>query len=240
MSTHPQYSSTADINRFLLDMEKLVAHGFKEGSRSMEVLQGLPEERRKTILQKLEADIAFFEDASRAGIPKYKSVDLLRHFLSKSGWVLADEVYSRLSDGDVIEVYSPTFTQLFRNMRFLEICSYSILDIYMYEWPELYTRPQSITEALIHECMRSLQAKPGENFFGDSVPNHFLEEVFSEERRVFEIEQKFISPIRCAKTGAVMAMLGCLAARVHSKRGQPKTVVPLGRPVSGSGSRDSQ
>ncbi len=233
---HSSFTSSQSLDNEFAELiaavETLAGHGFKAGTQSFQISADLPEPRRQSILAKLRQDIAFYEGASQAGIGKYKSVDLLRHFLSKANWSVSEDVLSRLSDQDVIEVYSPTFTQLFRNMRFLEICSYPILDVYLYEWPELYTRPQAITEALVQECLKSLAAKPGENFFGQSVPDHFLEEVFSAERRVFEIEQKFISPVRSVEDGSVVAMLGCLSANVHSKRGQSRTVVPLGHPIS--------
>jgi hypothetical protein len=213
-------------------METLAGHGFKAGTQSFQIFADLPEPRRQSILAKLRQDIAFYEGASQAGVRKCKSVDLLRHFLSKANWSVSEDVLSRLSDQDVIEVYSPTFTQLFRNMRFLEICSYPILDIYMYEWPELYARPQAITEALIQEFFRMLSAPPGVDLFEAQVPDHFLEEVFSEERRIFEIQQKLNSPVRSRETGEVVAVLGVLQASVISKKGQPRSILPLGRPVS--------
>jgi hypothetical protein len=237
MSTYFQKSS-ADLAHFIAAMEILADHGFKSSPRSWEVFQNLPAERRQAVLDKIQQDIAFHDEATRAGIGKHQSSELLRYFLKKMNWNLSEKVFSHLSEEDVIEVYSPNFTQLFRNLKFLEICSYPILDIYLYEWPELYTRPQAITEALIQECVRALGAASDQDFFGDSVPDHFLEEVFSEERRVFKIEQKFISPVRCATTGVVVGMLGCLAASVHSKRGERRTVLPLGHPVSGSGKSD--
>lgn len=233
---HSSLTSSQSLNNEFAEliavMETLAGHGFKAGTQSFQIFADLPEPRRQSILAKLRQDIAFYEGASQAGIGKYKSVDLLRHFLSKANWSVSEDVLSRLSDQDVIEVYSPTFTQLFRNMRFLEICSYPILDLYMYEWPELFIRPQAITDDLIQAAFRVLAAPPTLHYVEAGLPDHFLEEVFSEERRVFAIDQKLLAPLRSEATGEVVGLLATLQASVVSKGMQSRNILPLGTPLS--------
>ena len=129
-----------------------------------------------------------FAEAVSEGVGLKDSAGLLKKVLTRGGLSTCPEMYQHLENEDVIEAYSSDFTQLFRNLRFLEICSYPLLDLYLYEWFELFRRPQNVTDILVslaHEILA--QTKP--SLVKCEVPDHFLEEVFSEQKHRFHIKQ---------------------------------------------------
>src|SRR5690606_17702992 len=54
------------------------------------------------------------------------------------------DLFDLLDSNDVIEVYRYDFIQIYRNLRFLELCTYSLDEVFSYEWPELFHRKQEI------------------------------------------------------------------------------------------------
>lgn len=124
---------------------------------------------------------------------------------------LCDDVLNNVTADDVIEIYSADFTQLFRNLKFLEICSYPVVELYTHEWVELYRRPHVVTEKLIQLVYKVLAQETPHTIRCD-LPNHFLEEVFSLNRHKFFIEQKYLSPL-ITPEGKIMGFIGTLSAQ---------------------------
>lgn len=146
------------------------------------------------------------------GLELRQGIQLLKRMLSQSGLHACQDVWRKLDDRDVIEVYTRDFTQLFRNMRFLEVCSYPLAELYINEWVSLYRRPQMITDQLVSSILTMMDATPPATV-STSVPDHILEEVFSLDRRKFFIQQKVFSPLSDA-SGQVVAFIGSLSATV--------------------------
>lgn len=105
---------------------------------------------------------------------------LLWKILPQLGLHPTSELFDRLDDSQVIEVYWPNFVQVFRNMKFLELCSYPVADLYIKPWPELFHRPQEASDEIvrsINSCLTSGETTPCE------VKDHFLYEINSPMRQ---------------------------------------------------------
>ena len=93
--------------------------------------------------------------------------------LKQNNWMTCDNFMSQLNDDDVVEIYRTDFTQLYRNLKFLEVCSYPISELYIAPWTELYRRPQQITDSVVNSIIELLDS--GEmKTIKCSVPSHFL------------------------------------------------------------------
>ncbi|MGZ3722407.1 MAG: hypothetical protein ACXVA9_05725 [Bdellovibrionales bacterium] len=100
---------------------------------------------------------------------------------------------NHLSEGDLIEGYDMNRVQTFRNMRFMELSTYSLLEVQSAEWTALYERPPEITEKMISFCDELLwQANRTIPF---NIPVHFIRELRSEDKRIFEIKFKYLTPL---------------------------------------------
>jgi hypothetical protein len=175
-------------------------------------LRSLDERVQREKLQSLRDFHRICIEAVRSGKSLKDSAYLLSSTLASYGYSLCRGVTELLGDDDVIEVYTKDLTQLFRNLKFLEVCSYPLSDLYVYDWVELYRRPFTITDTLVKQTLDVLSKLPGETVRCE-VPDHVLEEVFSTERRKFFIRQKILSPI-LDRNGQIVGVLGTLDATV--------------------------
>lgn len=112
---------------------------------------------------------------------------------------------------DIVEGYNMNRLQVFRNMRFMETSSYSLLEILSYEWPLLFDRPSVITDQIIGYCDEILWA--ANKTISLEVPEHFIREIRSRERRVCVVNFKYLAPI-FAGPNKPYGMLGTCSARV--------------------------
>jgi hypothetical protein len=166
-----------------------------------------------------------------SGLSLLSGNPLLKRMLLQSGLTSCDGLWHQLREEDVIEVYTADFTQLYRNMKFLEVCSYPIADLYVNEWVDLYRRPQTITTTLVQSIQDMLRSQPAASVLC-SVPDHFLEEKFSPERRKFYVRQKIFSPLLDSR-GVAVAFVGSLHATLLNENASddrfPQNVTPLSR-----------
>lgn len=98
-----------------------------------------------------------------------------------------------VKSGDLIEGYDLNRMQVFRNLQFMEYSNYSLIEILAFEWPMLFERSQAITEKMITFCDETLWSKNQTIPF--NVPTHYMRELQTEHRQLYEIRFKNISPL---------------------------------------------
>lgn len=122
----------------------------------------------------------------------------------------SSDLFDLLSNQDVIEVYTDSFLQIYRNLRFLELCSYPLDHVFSYQWPELFERNQQLNLELYGLTAEVLAGRRKR-----SIPvgqeSHLVKEVFSSENRTFWVEHNFISPLHSA-SGSIPAFVFSLSA----------------------------
>ncbi len=183
---------------------------YSDGSLSK--FRSLPPEIQTQKLAAFETYFRCCERAVRSGIGLSDGISLLKAILKDLGLHINEDTASLLTNAEVIEVYRNDLTQLFRNLRFLEICSYPLMDLYVHEISELYRRPHVLTDATIREFTQVLTSTDRKPLFCD-VPDHFLEEIFSPGKHKFYIRHKLIAPVMNEK-GEVVAAVSSLWANL--------------------------
>ncbi|NJL24241.1 MAG: hypothetical protein HC902_03040 [Calothrix sp. SM1_5_4] len=58
------------------------------------------------------------------------------------------DLFGELDKSDIIEIYSEEHIQLFRTFNMFECISYSLDELFSYEWWDLFQRDPAITEQL--------------------------------------------------------------------------------------------
>ncbi|MBN8553885.1 MAG: hypothetical protein J0L93_00390 [Deltaproteobacteria bacterium] len=104
------------------------------------------------------------------------------------------DAFDKIEDDHVIEIYNNDHIQIFRNLKFFELCSYSVYEILIFDWPTLYYRDENILQEIFQQTQRALTEKLGTEFYS-GIPPHILRERFSEEQRSFRIEMGMHSPL---------------------------------------------
>lgn len=93
---------------------------------------------------------------------------------------------------DIIEIYNKDDIQIYRSPRLLTHCSYSLADLYVHTWQELFSRPQKIkdlSEIYAAQCVEKKQILKPE------FPSYYLLERSSPQQRLFVLKVVCFAPI---------------------------------------------
>lgn len=111
-------------------------------------------------------------------------------------YVFSSDVYEKLDQDRVIEIYNLDNVQVYRSLNFFTFCSYDLSDLLSYEWFELYERSIQVISKLFEATeklkQRSYTLEPLSLM---DVPKHIMREKFSEERLAFFIEFEELYPV---------------------------------------------
>ncbi|CAN5510059.1 hypothetical protein BH10BDE1_BH10BDE1_13510 [soil metagenome] len=148
-------------------------------------------------LQAYESFKAYYDlclEASASGIPLNDDRTVAWWAVQKFGLRPCSDFFDKLQPGDVLELYDTGFVQLYRNWAFFQISSYSMADLFVYPWPDLYVRDE--------EVMKSLMAYSSMVLSGEhratitcSAPRHIVIESLSADKNVLDMQVKYTSPL---------------------------------------------
>lgn len=108
---------------------------------------------------------------------------------------LNEDVFNIVTESDVIEVYNLQGIQLYRNMMFFKVCSYSLLDLSINSWDQLYDKPSTIVEATLKIIERLFSS--GDQPIAYNIGTYLQKEKFqySQSLKTLQVEPKFIVPL---------------------------------------------
>lgn len=179
--------------------------------KSIAHFEGLPLKSQSRILDnfKIYCDLLGF--ARKCGVPMYDSKKLTWACLQLLKLRPCHDVLEKIQENDVVEIYNTDHIQIFRNLRFFELCSYSIFDVLVYEWTTLYERNATIQAAILDQTQETLNTGRRTINYKNIEP-HLLLERFSPEKRKFLIEMGMHSPLfrpdsYCIRPEAVLLTL---------------------------------
>ncbi len=177
-----------------------------EGSKLDQIIRSL------IILEDTMTEFASPEDG---GLSADGEVACLRRALWKYGLHSKFELEDYISEGDVIEVYTSENVQVYRNLVFFRLCTYSLLEIMTREWYELYERPEFVTVKLMAQIREALE---NELPVVPKIPTHIMVEKISDERRRFLTRFKGFLPLHDA-AGKCCAFIVVINAEIFDEKG---------------------
>lgn len=125
----------------------------------------------------------------------------LKRALERFGYYVDDSFWNVLEDGDVIEVYNSSMTQLYRSRSFFEITGYSLLDLTANEWYHLFERPAKIQQMMMEQVENILKKASNTPTLLD-IPVHLMKErcdlgfVEPPISRAVEVKFKYLASIK--------------------------------------------
>ncbi|MGZ3722406.1 MAG: hypothetical protein ACXVA9_05720 [Bdellovibrionales bacterium] len=134
-----------------------------------------------------------FQTCMEEDIDPWDDVEFFKLSMRSQGLSYPGDFLDNVARGDLIEGYDMKRLQVFRNMRFMELSSYSLMEILSYEWPLLFDRANAITTEMISYCDEILWTANRTIPF--DIPLHFIRELRSEERQLLEVRFKYLSPV---------------------------------------------
>lgn len=126
----------------------------------------------------------------------YSEKDLLKVCARNLDINFHSDIYAKMTNEDIVEVYDRDFVQIYRNLGFFDLCSYSLLDLLSHEFYTLYERSLQVN-SLMMEAGEQLVHRPYslEPVSLRHISKHLMREKFSEKKISFMIEFKEMYPV---------------------------------------------
>lgn len=151
-------------------------------------------ERRAALLARLEVETRIFAEASEAGERLTDSRHLLWRHFRRSGLTPASDLFDKIGETDVVEVYGLDNIHLFQNLNFFDWIGFTLEQIYSETWYALTRRDPKIEKAL-HAFGARLVSGEIRGTVDPEIPWHLLEEIGTETLYKFYIRIKHVSPV---------------------------------------------
>lgn len=163
-----------------------------------------PDATRRQILAGLAASAEFLKAVHGPGPnpPAPSERRLLELALAKLGLLGDAGDWEQIESDDVLEVYDSELRQVYRSFNCFAICNYSILDLTIYPFYELYERHSGIMARLMEGCGLVLSGKAAFHSFA-SVPEYHLKELRTARPKSFAMREKFLSRLASTVDGLV-------------------------------------
>lgn len=130
------------------------------------------------------------------GISLRDSPKLLWRVMRRMSLTPQSDIFDKIADDDVVEIYNTEQNQIFRNIKFFEYISYSLEEVYGVNWQDATARPEKNARELYALCVDMFSGKiPGTVSMKD-VQSHVCEETKSVERFRIHLSFKWLSPIK--------------------------------------------
>ncbi|MEQ1665720.1 MAG: hypothetical protein ABL927_10130 [Bdellovibrionales bacterium] len=136
---------------------------------------------------------------------------MFKSFLDFYSLTVPFDIEKHVSPGDIIEVYGEDFVQIYRNRTFFDFCSYDIYTLLSNPFQTLFRRDEDITAKITEKAMQCLTKGAGIEAVG--VEPHLMQEHFARNDKVFEIENKWCSPVYSRVTGSVLGLFCTMKAK---------------------------
>ncbi|MEK6774203.1 MAG: hypothetical protein AABY64_09695 [Bdellovibrionota bacterium] len=112
----------------------------------------------------------------------------LRHF----GLRPTSDLFELLSMNDAVEIYNAEGIQVWRNLKFMEVCSYTLEEIFCYTWQDRYTRSEAATVQIMDVISKFSTISPKSIKCG--IKN-LLHEKFSVKKLTIDVTHEMLSPV---------------------------------------------
>lgn len=210
------------LNQFLLLTEKyraLVAkHSVEVPEPSIEILGAFlsaPAEKQLFALESLEFITELYSEAENDpeikmhGVQALKSeVKLAKAAAQKKGLIIADEsIFDHVEDGDLIELFDIRNIQFYRSWSYFKICSYTLFELLLYSWDELFIRPKWVVEQLYKYI--GIIYQPGAKLTAIDVPEYVVAERLPSKHFSVLFNTKYACALLDPNTNAPAGFLVC-------------------------------
>lgn len=192
--------SPADLFLALLDRyERFIVLAGKKVRRTdpdegRRLFGNLNDLQQKRLIHRLETEMSIFSDVLGAGENLTDSPRLVWRYLARGGYTPCSDVFDKMGDSDIIEIYGRDQIHLFQNFNFFDWISLTLERVLCETWYQNTRRDPEIERIIYAEIGRILGGEVDRTYEPDA-PWHLIEEVNSEMLFSFELRVKWASPI---------------------------------------------
>lgn len=146
------------------------------------------------VLAYLEESLATWAESAANGESLNDSSRLLWRTLSRMRLTPQPDIFDKITDDCVVEIYTPEFRQIFRNLNFFRYFSCTLEELVSHPTHELAAFPREVLERLLEIAQRLGQGTITETFV-PSIPPYVFQEIAGIERLKVEVTLRHFSPI---------------------------------------------
>ncbi|MBY0416246.1 MAG: hypothetical protein K2Q18_18880 [Bdellovibrionales bacterium] len=149
---------------------------------------------QKKAIAYLDLSIEIFKESVLLGETGRESGKLLWRFCKRLGQAPQDDIFDKISDDDLVEVYCTDHTPIFRNLKFYEEFSYTVDEALCLPWYQACRRDLITTIKMMKFTLMYLR-RPYKDTQKWPVPLHLVDELNTEKEYRFWTQMKYISGI---------------------------------------------
>ena len=133
------------------------------------------------------------EVAEETGTDPWDDTAFLILTMRHLGLSFSKDFLDVLAPKHVVEGYDMYRRQIFRNLHFMEVSNYSLLEVLSYDWPMLFHRDSDVTNAIIRQAEQDMWSN--NRVIPAEVPVHYIRELLSDEPQICEVQQQYFAPL---------------------------------------------
>lgn len=205
--------------------DSLVLNGIpcvEPAPESIEQFVNASEESQSAILKNISTYLNILSQDNESIKTKQRNLEAnrLRRAISEFGLRAIDNsVFEKIDDGDIVEIYSETGVQLYRNVVFVKICSYSLLDLAVNSWDELFEKPAAVVGE-IHDRIKKVLSGTSDTINFEIRPFVQKEKfIYARTLRTYLVSPKIISPLVECMSGRRNAFITTFKADIIAEGG---------------------
>lgn len=146
----------------------------------------------------------------------------------KLGLHPSSALLDRIEDGDIVEIYTASYVQVFRSLSFFPICSYTLDDLLCRPFWELFHREPELLARMMTTTEKVVEGKV-DNILNWDIEDHWVNEIQSPAPFQAKVRYKCLSPLRndAGETIAfvnIFRVLSCTRRDLQDAEGYPVEV----------------
>lgn len=154
---------------------------------------GLDLDSQSNILKHFEIYSEVLIDTHRSETLQESKV-LVWNMLKRLNFFPTDDILSKIKDNHIVEIYNSQNIQIFRNLSFFKVCSYSLDEILCIPWWKLYHREDKISQEIFKFGSQVLSGEINHSVCPE-IPTHILTEIASTSNYKMEVDIDFLSSL---------------------------------------------
>ena len=148
------------------------------------------EKRAHAVLSAIEDTIRVHREAM-AENPSMSQSQLIWRMMRQHDIRPPDDLFERLSDDLVIEIYSREHVPLYQSMEIFRLCSYSLDEIFGRPWHDLFAHSDNVEQMSLEIFGQALRGEVT-GFVNNPFPVHEVREKRTNQRYVHQIGPSFL------------------------------------------------
>lgn len=172
---------------------------------------------QKKIIAYLDISLAIFNECILSGgTEAFDNRVLLWRLLKRIGGVPQDDLFDKIKDDDLIEVYFPDHTPLFRNFKFYREFSYTVDEALCQTWYQFCRRDLTVTLKTMKAALLFQRNSKQTTLW--TIPRHYVDERGTAMELRASMLQKYISGVH--HEGKLTAMICTSEVNIVGAKGK--------------------